>query len=363
MAFTQFSDVLNPQVLAVMINSSLPAQFKFTPYASIDTTLTATKGDTITVPQWTYSGPATDGDELTPIVPDKFGYEETTYTVKEAVKGVEYTEKADIFGYGGVAEKAARDIAIAFADKMNSDVLATTADAQLSFYDTAPISYAGIVNGLDVFYSESWGDGYVMFIHPHQATQLRLDPDFLSADKYQAGVAVTGEIGRIAGVRVVISRLVRAEQVTPSMPVWVRAKSSTPSAQQVTATGTGNPYDLDKVQVWIPNAKENDYVVMTGSTSGLVYDNPIIKMGGNDLSLFPSEIVAPANTLPPPLSDLGYNDGSPAALTIHLKKSVNVTVPQFNYDGARMHRIFGNTYYGANLTNLGKVARFFFPAN
>ena len=38
----------------------------------------------------------------------------------------------------------------------------------------------------------------VLFIHPKQVTQLRKNPDFLSADKYTPGVSLTGEIGMIA---------------------------------------------------------------------------------------------------------------------------------------------------------------------
>ena len=48
----------------------------------------------------------------------------------------------------------------------------------------------------------------VLFIHPKQVTQLRKNPDFLSADKYTPGVGLTGEIGMIAGCRLVPSKKV-----------------------------------------------------------------------------------------------------------------------------------------------------------
>ena len=43
-------------------------------------------------------------------------------------------------------------------------------------------------------------------------TTLRKDVDFLSADKYQGGVAVSGEIGMIAGVRIVPSRQIKKSE-------------------------------------------------------------------------------------------------------------------------------------------------------
>ena len=48
----------------------------------------------------------------------------------------------------------------------------------------------------------------MLFIHPKQVTQLRKNPDFLSADKYTPGVSLTGEIGMIAGCRLVPSKKV-----------------------------------------------------------------------------------------------------------------------------------------------------------
>ena len=48
-----------------------------------------------------------------------------------------------------------------------------------------------------------------MFIHPQQVTQLRKDANFLSADKYQAGVMLRGEIGLIANCPIVPTRRIK----------------------------------------------------------------------------------------------------------------------------------------------------------
>jgi len=45
----------------------------------------------------------------------------------------------------------------------------------------AAIAYAGIVNTVDLFEEEVQSEK-VIFIHPKQVTQLRLDSNFISAD-------------------------------------------------------------------------------------------------------------------------------------------------------------------------------------
>ena len=65
-----------------------------------------------------------------------------------------------------------------------------------------------IVDAVDLFEEEMGCSDKVLFIHPKQVTQLRKNPDFLSADKYTPGVSLTGEIGMIAGCRLVPSKKV-----------------------------------------------------------------------------------------------------------------------------------------------------------
>ena len=48
-----------------------------------------------------------------------------------------------------------------------------------------------------------------MFINPKQTTQLRLDPNFISKEKYGNEVMVDGEIGMIANARIVPSKKVK----------------------------------------------------------------------------------------------------------------------------------------------------------
>ena len=71
--------------------------------------------------------------------------------------------------------------------------------------DSDGISYNEVVNAIDLF-NEEENVEKVMFIHPHQVTQLRKDENFISNDKYNNNVMMKGEIGMIANTRIVPSR-------------------------------------------------------------------------------------------------------------------------------------------------------------
>ena len=66
---------------------------------------------------------------------------------------------------------------------------------------------AGVVDAVDALQEEQATEK-VIFVHPKQVTQLRKDAEFTSTDKYPANVRMSGEIGAIAGCRVVPSKKV-----------------------------------------------------------------------------------------------------------------------------------------------------------
>ena len=78
----------------------------------------------------------------------------------------------------------------AIAAKIDSDCMDALQTASL-VYDGSKenISYNAIVDAVDLFEEEMGCSDKVLFIHPKQVTQLRKNPDFLSADKYTPGVS------------------------------------------------------------------------------------------------------------------------------------------------------------------------------
>lgn len=221
---TVLNDVINPEVMGDMISARIPTKIVVTPFATVDTTLQGAPGNTITVPRYEYIGDAEDIAEGVKAETVKLTAGSTQSTVKKAVKAVEITDEAKLSGYGKPYDQAASQIAKSIASKMDADAMACivlgyaeegdpavgNGGVQLIFDGTAAqIKYTGIVDAVDLF-NEELNTEKVIFVNPKQVTQLRKDPDFISADKYGSGtnVMMTGEIGRIANCRVVPSKKV-----------------------------------------------------------------------------------------------------------------------------------------------------------
>ena len=206
MATTHLSDIINPQVMGDMIEAKIPHMLKATPFAKVDTTLVGVPGDTKTVPSWNFVGVAEEVAEGAEIATKKLTAASTTFTVKKAMQSVGITQESINSGLGDPVGQAEQQLAKAIALKVEADVLAAALTATLTYDGSASvIKYAGIVDAVGVLEEEEITDK-VLFVNPAQITALRKDTDFLSADKYQGGVAVSGEIGQIAGVRIVPSK-------------------------------------------------------------------------------------------------------------------------------------------------------------
>lgn len=209
MATTMLSDIINPQVMGDMIEAKIPHMLKFTKFAKVDTSLVGVPGDTKTVPSWNFVGAAEDVAEGAEITTKKLTAASTTFTVKKAMQSVGITQESINSGLGDPVGQAESQLAKAIALKVEGDVLAAALTGSQAYDGSASIiKYAGIVDAVGVLAEEEITDK-VMFVNPAQITALRKDSDFVSADKYTAGVAVSGEIGMIAGVRIVPSNQIK----------------------------------------------------------------------------------------------------------------------------------------------------------
>ena len=206
MAVTKKENIVIPEVMGGAIDAKVEAMLKITPFAKLDTSLQGVPGDTKTVPAWNYIGDAEDVAEGEAVTASAMTCGTKEFTIKKAMKQVRITEESVNSGLGDPIGQAEKQLAMAIAGKVDSDVLAAALTSSIVSGDgTAKISYAGIVDGVGMFDEEVVTDK-VMFVAPEQVTTLRKDADFISADKYNNNVMVTGEIGTVAGVRIVPSR-------------------------------------------------------------------------------------------------------------------------------------------------------------
>ena len=219
MAMTTKANVINPQVMGDMIDAKIEAMLKITPFAKVDTTLHGVAGDTKTVPSWNYIGDAEDIAEGAEVDLTAMTAGTKTFTIKKAMKAVGITQEAVNSGLGNPIGQAEHQLAKSIAGKVDNDVLAAALTSSIVSGDgSTKISYAGIVDGVGMFDEEEITDK-VMFVAPEQITTLRKDADFISADKYNNAVMMTGEIGTVASVRIVPSKKIVEEGGIYTCPI------------------------------------------------------------------------------------------------------------------------------------------------
>ncbi|MDU7150133.1 MAG: N4-gp56 family major capsid protein [Clostridium sp.] len=209
MAQTKLANLINPQVMADIIDAKISKKIVVTPFAKIDTTLEGVAGNTISVPTYAYIGDAEDVSEGVACGTTTLTATTTTATVKKAMKAIELTDEAVLSGYGDPIGQATSQLAKSIASKVDNDCMAALLGVTTLNFDgsTSKISYNGVVDAIDLFEEEVNGEK-VMFVNPKQLTDLRKDSNFISADKYTGNVIMTGEVGMICNTHIVPSKKV-----------------------------------------------------------------------------------------------------------------------------------------------------------
>ena len=327
MAVTKMENMVNPQVMGDMINAKIEALAKMTPYAKLDTTLVGVPGDTKTVPSWNYIGDAVDVAEGAEVGLTTMTASTATFTIKKAMKAVGITQEAINSGLGDPVGQAETQLAKSIVGKVDDDLMdaAYTATTVVGA-GTSVIGYDGLVDAITKFEDEEDGIDKVCFIHPKQEATLLKDPDFLSADKFEAGVAVNGAIGKVAGAWIKKSKkvfLVSYEKDNTNGTITIVSDETTEEAtkKHLSTIQPGCLETLavgDKVKV-----VTNPYFV-----------NPVIK-------------------LEPDSAETEFTEDELPALTIFMKKDTSV-----DHDWkprTQVHEIVAAKYYGVALTNAAKV--------
>lgn len=256
-------DVFDPQVVSDMINAKVEKKAVMTGYVKVDNTLQGQPGSTVTIPKWGYIGAANEYAEGEKIDTTKMAFTTASYGIKKIGKGVRITDEAQLSGYGNPMGTATNQIALSISEKLDNDRVAVAYESpNIVDASAAVLKYASIVDGVDMF-GEEQESRKVILIHSAQKTQLRKDADFISADKYGAGVMASGAIGRIAGCDVVVSNKVQ------KFDEWYKIDSA---GTEVT-TDT-----LAEVQKSLPFVKIGDKVTKVTTPA---YFNPIIKLNND----------------------------------------------------------------------------------
>ena len=220
MAQTLLANIVNPEVMADMIDKKLVDLMKFAPLADIDNTLQGRPGDTITLPSWNYIGDANtlgEGASLNTVV---LSASKTNATIHKVAQGVEITDEAVLSGFGDPLGEAASQLALAIASRVDNEVLGIlhAIDANGLLYNTANNNtvpaVTDIIPALTLFGEDIEDGPTVALVNPtvYQAMRTAVGANtWIPASEIAAGIAVKGVVGEYAGCQVMVSNKLKTD--------------------------------------------------------------------------------------------------------------------------------------------------------
>ena len=220
---TKLANLINPQVLADMIDKKLTDAIKFAPLAVVDTTLEGRPGDTLTLPSWDYIGDASAVDEAADIPIAQMVKSTATATVHKLGKGVELTDEAVLSGYGDPVGEAVSQLALSIAAGEDNEMLGTlrniAAGMTHNFSGTTPVA-DDIADALELFGEDIEGEK-VILVSPATYTALRKTDDWVPASDVAANMIIRGTVGMVHGCQVVVSNKLAKNGASTSNDAYI----------------------------------------------------------------------------------------------------------------------------------------------
>lgn len=264
---TKLADLINPEVLTPIVSYELEKALRFTPLASVDTTLQGQPGSVITFEKYTYIGDAEDVAEGEPIPLDKIGTKKETATIKKAGKGTSITDEAVLSGFGDPVGEHTKQLGLSIANKIDNDVLAAakTATQTITFVPTVD----GIQAALDVFDDEDDAT-IVAVLNNKDAAALRKDTvEQKLGSEAGANQLVSGTYMDVLGVQIV-----RSKKLAPGEAIFVRVQEAKPAIKLLMKRSAQVETDRDIIKKATIMTADEHYGVYVYYDKNLIYSAP-----------------------------------------------------------------------------------------
>lgn len=225
MTTTVLANLIDPEVMADLIEAQLPKAIKFSAIAPLDTTLVGVPGSTLTVPSYKYIGDADEVAEGAAIEYSKLEQTKRTMTIKKAAKGVEITDEAVLSGLGDPVGEGQRQVRMAIASKIDNDILATalkaplklTADIDLDLIDKLEATFTDAPDAIEDNNISTTG---VLFVSYKDAAKLRklAGQNWTRPTQLGDDILVKGLFGELLGWEIVRSMKLEQNQFVAVKP-------------------------------------------------------------------------------------------------------------------------------------------------
>ncbi len=208
MAVTTLSNLVNPRVVADLVDAKLTDNLRFLPLAEVDTTLVGRPGDTINFPVYSYIGAATVLAEASSLTPSTLTCTSTTATILKYAKGLEISDEAALSGFGDPVGEGANQLALSIGDGLDTamyNALSVISGAMAySVASTASFLCTDILDALELF-GEDVDEVKAVVVSPAMYTQMRKATGWLPASEIAADILIEGAVGEFGGCQVIVS--------------------------------------------------------------------------------------------------------------------------------------------------------------
>ena len=204
---TKLEAMVDPQVLAPMIETNFGDALSFLQVMDVDTTLVGQPGSKVTIPQYSYIGKATvvaEG-EMYPI--KKMDTSVVDYTIHKYGLGITLSDEALLSAYGNPMPEAVKQLGQAIAESYNDEMGEALKKIEANMtHKYGDLNADVIAQALSLFgeRENQLGVKY-LYVNSKQLAELRINAGF--KDYTEAGVATmrSGVLGNIWGCEVVHS--------------------------------------------------------------------------------------------------------------------------------------------------------------
>lgn len=208
---TYLFDLIDPQVLADMIDQKLVDAIRFAPLAVIDDTLVGRPGSKVTVPKYSYIGDSTVIPEGSDIPITKLEQDSDEVQIHKIGRGTQITDEAVLSGFGNPMEEGANQLVLSIASMLDKEMLYALngITSPMVYTGTKTLAQGGLEpedvnNALELFGEDVDGEK-VLLCAPALHTKLRNTKEWVPASEIAANMLIKGAVGEAYGCQVVVS--------------------------------------------------------------------------------------------------------------------------------------------------------------
>lgn len=206
---TKLANLVDPEVIADILEVKLVDAIKLAPLAKVDTTLVGRPGSTVKLPYYNYIGDAivvAEGDDI-PV--KQLSQSTKEVEIQKIGNGGVLTDESVLSGFGDPVGEFVDQLATSIASKIDNDLVAALAGNTTSTYSAAgAITVDDIAGALGVFGEDVDGDK-VLLVGSDTYTTLRKAKEWCPASDIAASLVINGVVGMVHGCQVVVTNRIK----------------------------------------------------------------------------------------------------------------------------------------------------------